>query len=83
MGTMGVKIVTGRRYRVGEREGIALDPRTGRAPDDFTPATQAALQADDGTVFVAAKRELRLMLPPGPEKLGEVLEEESYGQADA
>jgi hypothetical protein len=75
---MRKKIVKGRRYTDGTREGIVLDARTGRSTlSGFSSETQAALRADDGTVFAAAKAVLEIMYPTTEEAY------ERQGSADA
>ena len=58
-----MKTVKGKRYTDGERQGVAIDPRTGRRILGSVPEGHTVLKADDDTIFTADRQSLSLMLP--------------------
>ena len=59
-----MKTVKGKRYMTKEgRQGVAIDPRTGRRVLGSVPENHAVLKADDDTIFTADRQSLSLMLP--------------------
>ena len=58
-----MKTVKGKRYTDGKRQGVAIDPRTGRRVLGSVPEGHTVLKADDDTIFTADRQSLSLMLP--------------------
>ena len=59
-----MKTVKGKRYMAAEdRQGVAIDARTGRRVLGSVPEGHTVLKDDAGEIFTADRQSLSLMLP--------------------